>query len=73
MGGGLQVLAVVERAHEDAVTCLALNWRKGRLATGHADGSVNVWGVESDDGGGQRKGAEGGGEAGWRVLAGTEK
>ena len=49
-GGRLELLVEVRRAHDDAVTCVALDWRKGRLATGAADATLKVWEVKSDEG-----------------------
>jgi len=46
----LELLVEVRGAHEDAVTCVALDWRKGRVATGAADATMKVWEVKSEEG-----------------------
>eukprot|EP00624_Nannochloropsis_granulata_P004097 evm.model.NODE_30636_length_21967_cov_24.367916.3 len=49
-GRRLELLVEVRGAHEDAVTCVALDWRKGRLATGAADAMLKVWEVKGEEG-----------------------
>jgi WD40 repeat protein len=48
-GGRLELLVEGRGAHEDAVTCVALDWSRGRLATGAADATMKVWEVKSEE------------------------
>jgi WD40 repeat protein len=42
-GGVLRELLCVPHAHRDAVTCLDVDWGRGRLVTGSVDASMRVW------------------------------